>query len=124
MTVFSVEALLRRERAIVWTALAIITLLAWFWIISGAGTGMSTPAMTTWKFPPPRPTVAMTGDWSPNYWLTMFLMWWVMMIAMMVPSVAPLVLLYARVVRHAQARGQMSEALVPTTAFVAGYLAC
>lgn len=124
MTGTSVEALLRRERLIVCTALIVISLLAWLWIIAGAGTGMSTTAMTTWDFPPPRPTTAMPAQWSALYWLTMLFMWWVMMIAMMVPSTAPLVFLYARVVRHAQVRGRMPEALVPITAFVAGYLAC
>ena len=120
----ALEALLRRERVIVCSALAILTLLAWLWVFVGAGTGMSTIAMTTWQFPPPRPAMATPGDWSPAYWLTMLLMWWVMMVAMMVPSAAPMILLYARVVRHGQTRGEIPGALAPTAAFAAGYLLC
>lgn len=118
----ALESLLRRERAIIWSALAVLTGLAWIWVLVGSGTGMSTLAMTTWQFPPPRPAMMMQGDWSPAYWLTMLAMWWVMMIAMMVPSAAPTILLYARVVRHGQARGQSESALVPTADFAAGYL--
>jgi predicted metal-binding membrane protein len=36
----------------------------------------------------------------PSHYLTEAAMWWIMMIAMMTPSVAPLVLLYGRVMRH------------------------
>ena len=93
-------------------------------MLTGAGTGMSTIAMTTWQFPPPRPATMMAGDWNAGYWLTMLLMWWVMMIAMMIPSAAPMILLYARVFRQGQARGQIAGALVPTASFAAGYLVC
>ena len=64
------------------------------------------------------------GDWSPAYWLTMLVMWWVMMIAMMVPSAAPVILLHARVARHGQERGQIPGAVASTAAFAAGYLVC
>ncbi len=80
--------------------------------------------MTTWQFPPPRPAAMMAGEWDTAYWLIMLVMWWVMMIAMMIPSAAPMILLYARVFRQGQARGQISGALVPTASFAAGYLVC
>lgn len=51
-------------------------------------------------------------------WL-MFLMWTVMMVGMMVPSAAPMTLLYGAVARKAAARG---SPLAPTAVFVAGYL--
>jgi predicted metal-binding membrane protein len=66
----------------------------------------------------------MPGDWSPTYWLTMLAMWWVMMIAMMVPSAAPMILLYARAVRHGQRPNESESPLVPTADFAAGYLIC
>lgn len=116
------ERIVRREQAIIAVALAAITGLAWYYVVIGAGTGMSTIAMTTWQFPPPRPATVMPGEWDAGYWLTMLVMWWVMMIAMMIPSAAPMILLYARVFRHGQSRGQISEALVPTAAFAGGYL--
>src|ERR671924_1632947 len=46
--------------------------------------------------------------------------WVTMMAAMMLPSVAPMVLLFARVSRERRRRQAVS---VPTTVFVAGYLA-
>ena len=52
----------------------------------------------------------------------MLAMWWVMMIAMMVPSAAPMILLYARVTRHEQKSGPLAEGVVPTAAFATGYL--
>lgn len=124
MTEAALQSLLRRERTIVGIALALIAALAWLWVAHGAGTGMSATSMTTWRFPPPRPAMIVSGDWSPDYWLTMLAMWWVMMIAMMLPSAAPLILLYARVVRQGQARGQIPGTLVPTGAFALGYLLC
>ena len=65
------ETLLRRERAIIGVALAVLTTLAWLWVLLGAGTGMNPIAMSTWQFPPPQPSMMMSGDWSPGYWLTM-----------------------------------------------------
>lgn len=118
------ERVVRREQTIVGLGLAGITALAWWYVLTGAGTGMSTIAMSTWQFPPPPPAMAMPGDWNAGYWAIMLLMWWIMMIAMMVPSAAPMILLYARVFRHGQARGQIHGALVPTAFFAAGYLAC
>ncbi len=118
------EHIVRREQVLIALALAAITGLAWAYVLAGAGTGMSTIAMSTWQFPPPSPAMAMTGAWGTAYWLVMLAMWWVMMIAMMVPSAAPMILLYARVFRHGQARGQIPAAFVPTAAFAGGYLAC
>ena len=65
---------------------------------------------------------SMPPSWSVGYAALMAAMWWIMMIAMMTPSAAPTILLYARVHRHAQNSGQIEEALVPTGAFALGYL--
>jgi predicted metal-binding membrane protein len=124
MSAPALEGLLRRDRLIVGVALALIVTLAWAWVLAGSGTGMSTAAMTTWQFPPPRPAMGIAGDWTVLYWLIMLAMWWVMMVAMMLPSAAPMILLHARVMRHAQATGRAPKVLAPTAAFVAGYLAC
>ena len=116
-----VETLLRRERRIVLAGLLLITVLAWTWILTGSGTGMSALDMTTWRFPPPL-HVGVVENWSISYAVVMFFMWWIMMIAMMTPSAAPLVLLYARAYRHEQRQGKLSGGTVPTFAFVLGYL--
>jgi predicted metal-binding membrane protein len=60
--------------------------------------------------------------WGFATWALMIAMWWIMMIAMMTPSAAPTILLYAHVHRHALAQGQVQDKLAPTGAFAAGYL--
>jgi predicted metal-binding membrane protein len=52
----------------------------------------------------------------------MLLMWWIMMIAMMTPSAAPMILLYAGVTRRAQVQGRLRPGSVSTAAFAGGYL--
>lgn len=116
------EAVLRRDRLIVAGGLGVICLLSWLWVFSGAGTGMSAAGTTTWRFPPVSNIGRLPMDWALAYWLVMLAMWWVMMIAMMVPSAAPMVLLYARVCRHNRSTGGIEQALVPTAAFVGGYI--
>lgn len=117
------EQVLRRDRLIVATGLALISILAWWWIVIGAGTGMNAAAMTSWKFPPSTEMTSMAGTWTMSYWGLMVAMWWVMMIAMMVPSAAPMILLYARVARQGQRRGQIAGGHLPTGSFALGYLA-
>jgi predicted metal-binding membrane protein len=121
-TLTPAEALLRRERVLVWLCLGLICLMSWWYLLAGAGTGMSTLAMTTWQFPPPIYNSSGDSAWPLAYWWLMILMWWVMMIAMMVPSAAPMILLYARVFRHNQKGQQASPVLAPTSAFLFGYL--
>src|SRR5262245_49895074 len=86
------ERWLRRDRFVVGAALAIVCLLAWGWTLAGAGMGVSAAGMTRMVY---GDASAMTGGtmwmpaaWTPAYAVVMFLMWWVMMIAMMLPSVA------------------------------------
>src|SRR5262249_40996204 len=49
-------------------------------------------------------------------------MWAVMMVAMMLPSASPTILLYGRVVRHAESKGETVDAGRATAAFALGYL--
>lgn len=116
-----IEDLARRERRVVLVGLVLVTALAWAWVATGAGTGMSTLAMTTWEFPPPAFPSAVES-WSPGYALLMFFMWWIMMIAMMTPSASPMILLYGRAYRHEQRQGKLPAGLVPTFVFALGYL--
>jgi predicted metal-binding membrane protein len=78
-------------------------LLAWGYLLSGAGMG-AMAGMT-----------AVTPGWS-----LVFIMWAAMMVAMMLPSAAPAILLYARVHRHSAE----ADSAPPTAAFLGGYLAC
>ena len=57
--------------------------------------------------------------WAPLDVALLFLMWAVMMMAMMLPSAAPMILLFALVNRR---RRDRASPAVPTAIFVAGYL--
>jgi predicted metal-binding membrane protein len=115
-----IESVLRRQRGIAIAGLALVSIAAWAFVLSGSGTGMSIGAMSTWHFPPPMDRPAMAGAWPPTWWLLIVAMWWVMMVAMMIPSAAPLVLLYGRVLRHRAA--QDAPAYAPSLFVLAGYL--
>ena len=120
----SVESLLRRERTVVAAGLGVLMMLAWIYIWRGAGMGMSALEMTRLALFPhadPMPDAAM----PPIDFAIVVAMWWVMMIAMMLPSAAPFVLLYGRVLRHAaaQAQSQLGTAYVSSAFLAVGYLA-
>jgi predicted metal-binding membrane protein len=112
-----IEALLKRERAIVLGALAALAALAWvylYWLAAGMD-AMPGPM-------PDMPGMVMepaTRAWSVGEYLLAFAMWSVMMIGMMTPSAAPMILIYARVGRQAAAQG---KPLAPTFWFFIGYL--
>jgi len=59
--------------------------------------------------------------WTLGYTWLMFVMWWLMMIAMMLPSAAPMVLLHATVTRNGSP-GHSRQLVLASTAFVTGYL--
>jgi len=62
----------------------------------------------------------MPMPWSAGYALLVFFMWWIMMVAMMLPGAAPMILLFARVNRSSRAAGAPT---VSTALFALGYLA-
>jgi predicted metal-binding membrane protein len=122
VTATAVETLFRREDIVVLAALVMLTLLAWLALLTGAGTGMDPFAMSGWLRPVTQPG-APGSAWTLSYWLIAFFMWAAMMVAMMLPSASPIVLLYARVVRHAKTQGHDLRARAAITAFASGYLA-
>ena len=115
----AVEQVLQRERAIVAATLAALVLLSWFYLWQGAGMEMSALDMTSLSLFPHLQR-DMTGEMDAG-WPVVAAMWWVMMVAMMTPSAAPLVLLYGRVLRHHAAADR--KAYVPSVFVAAGYLA-
>ena len=129
-TLSATEGLLRHERWIVIGGLALITALAWVYLLTGVGMGMSPLDMTVISLFPHRldgPQTMASMDvgctpWSARYTVLMLTMWWVMMIAMMTPSAAPTILLYARVIRHGQQKGALEAIAVPAASFATGYL--
>jgi len=138
MTQTVVTRTLRRDRAMVVMAIVIITVLAWAYILwLAAQMGMAEvataataeDAMAGMHMPGGSGTMAgmdmgaavepVFRPWSVADGAFMFSMWAVMMVGMMMPSVAPMVLLYAAVGRKAGASGRP---FVATGWFVAGYL--
>jgi predicted metal-binding membrane protein len=115
------ERVLRRDRLILVAALLAVTVIAWIWVALGAGTGMSAIGMTRRSGMPHISAMMMEpAVWTPSYAALMFAMWWVMMVAMMLPSATPMLLLFARVNRKEKAG---DRPFVPTGIFAAGYLA-
>lgn len=105
----NLEALLRRDRIIVIGALTAVCVVAWAYTLFGIGMVVVGPDMGA--------TTATA--WSPAYFTVMVGMWWLMMIAMMIPSATPTILLAAALNRRsARERPPYAD----TAAFVAGYL--
>ena len=97
-----------------------IVLMAGLYTITGVGMNMSALDMTMMAGPIGNP-MAMGGSqpWSIGYTLLVFMMWWVMMIAMMTPSAAPTLLLYTALKRHGSERASATKL---SLIFLAGYL--
>jgi predicted metal-binding membrane protein len=107
------EATLRRDRFVIAAGLAALSGLAWVSVARMAtmpARGMSTMAM------PSMPGMGW-GEAPGLVWLIG--MWAVMMVAMMLPSAAPTILLFAGVSRH---RRQQGRPAVPVAVFTLGYL--
>jgi predicted metal-binding membrane protein len=108
------ESVLRRDRAVVMAGLAGIVLVAWLYLLHVARTmaemerhaamGMVMPQMRAWGVA----DVAL-----------LFLMWTVMMVAMMIPSATPMIVVFSTIHRR---RHEQEQPTVPVTVFLAGYL--
>ena len=83
---------LRRDRRVAVAALAAVVVLAWGYVLLGAGMDMSAAMAGA--------AVPMPMAWSPGHAAVMALMWALMMLAMMLPSAAPMILLHATVSRR------------------------
>jgi predicted metal-binding membrane protein len=110
--VTTLEAVLRRDRVVVSAGLVSVAALGWVYLVYLArGMGdmdmiadMAMPQMQTWGMV----DLAL-----------LFVMWAVMMVAMMVPSASPLILVVAAANRK---RHERDDPLVPTGLFLTGYL--
>ncbi len=107
----------RRERVFILAGLAGATMLAWLYLFLMARDmdGMSgSPPGTAGA------AGARLAPWSTLDWTMMIVMWAIMMIGMMLPSVTPNILLFAAVRRKQNAKGHN---IAPVWAFTSGYLA-
>ena len=120
----TLEARIRRDRLVVVIALTAVVVLSWAYLLAGAGMDMSAFEMT--RISLPGMAEGMDGMammtpmvWTPGYAVLMFFMWWVRMVAMMLPSAAPMILLFAMVNRRQRESGHPH---VATSVFAVGYL--
>jgi predicted metal-binding membrane protein len=113
----TVDRLLLRDRWIVGGCVVLIAVLAWVWLWRESvamGPDMSMPGMEM-----PGAAMVSPSD-AAAYLSSAFIMWFLMMIAMMLPSAAPMILLYGGLARGARAQGAV---LAPTSIFAGMYLA-
>ena len=113
----ALERVLRRDRKLVIAGLVAIAVLAWTYMF-----------YLTWSMGD-MDMVSMEGGadvampqmraWGLIDFVLMFVMWSVMMVAMMVPSAAPMVVLFAMVNRK---RREREAPYTPTAIFLLGYL--
>lgn len=106
----------RLDRHVVLLALLALTVLSWLWLIS-LSQGMSDKdkaPMSGMAMPMPMPS-----PWSAATFGLTFAMWWVMMVGMMLPTAAPMILMFATINRNKRASGQD---FVPVSVFTLGYL--
>jgi len=108
----TLESILRKDRILLIGGFFVICLLSWAYIIYLVRQ-MNPMNMNALFFAMP-----MTPAWTAVDFILLFLMWVVMMIAMMMPSVAPLILLYAMVNRQ---KKQRQSPFVPAGYLLGGY---
>ena len=113
----TLEAVLRRDRWIVIGGLVLLTLLSWAYVV-GLAAAMGDMSMDDMSMGAAALSPQIRA-WTPRDFAFMFLMWSVMMIAMMVPSASPLILLHAKVSRQ---QGGESGTTLATVVFTVGYL--
>ena len=102
------ERIFRRDRALVIIALAALSLVSWIYLAilaaDMAAGDMSLMGMEQMATMGQAMTQTMSG-WTLTTFVLMALMWWIMMVGMMVPSAAPMILLFAMITRK-QARDE------------------
>jgi predicted metal-binding membrane protein len=108
----TLEAVLKRDRAIVLAGVAGLSALAWTYIVALA-----------WRMPHRQMAMTMMMPhiqaWGAIEIFLTWVMWAVMMVAMMTPSAAPMILTFATINRRRRAQ---QGPFVPTSVFVLGYL--
>jgi predicted metal-binding membrane protein len=107
---------------VVLSALAVLTALAWLYIVVVADAmrmgGMDMPGFR--MLPATESMMVPAGQpWLGVEFILVFVMWAVMMAGMMMPSAAPMILLYAKMSRHAEQQGRP---LASAAWFTGGYI--
>src|SRR3989337_947869 len=107
----SLETVLRHDRLAVLAGVVLLVALAWGYTAYLAH-AMGVMEMSETLMP-------MSAAWSAPEFVFTVAMWLIMMVAMMLPTAAPYLLIFARVNRNRRAKG---GPYVPTALFACGYL--
>ena len=121
ITPSALEQVLKRDRAIVVVAILIIAAIAWAYTVYLSQSGMNMGSMQMGSDTGMGAGMAMADmrSWSAADFGLMFVMWAVMMVAMMAPSATPMLLMFANLNRK---RREREAPYVPTGVFLAGYV--
>ena len=112
----ALSAVVKRDRLIIGAGLAFTGAVAWWYTIYEARRMNLTGVCECLGMKMGGPEL---GAWSAGALLPLFLMWAVMMLAMMLPSAAPMILTFASVARN---RRRADRPYVPVAVFAAGYV--
>ena len=124
----AVESFIQRDKIITIIAIAILVGATFTYTVLGVGMNMSaiqmTPGLGQSQMSMPNMSAmknmaATPAIWSFNYSVLMFFMWWTMMIAMMLPSASPMILLYTALIRRTK---KAKSIIRQVTSFICGYL--
>ena len=124
----AVESLIQRDKVITIIAIAVLVGATLTYTVLGVGMNMSaiqmTPGLGQSQMSMPNMSAmknmaATPAVWSFNYSVLMFFMWWTMMIAMMLPSASPMILLYTALIRRTK---KTKSIIRQVTSFICGYL--
>lgn len=124
----AVESLIQRDKVITIIAIAVLVGATLTYTVLGVGMNMSaiqmTPGLGQSQMSMPnmngmKNMAATPAVWSFNYSVLMFFMWWTMMIAMMLPSASPMILLYTALIRRTK---KAKSIIRQVTSFICGYL--
>ena len=124
----AVELFIQRDKVITIIAIAILVGATVTYTVLGVGMNMSaiqmTPGLGQSQMSMPNMSgmknmAATPAVWSFNYSVLMFFMWWTMMIAMMLPSASPMILLYTALIRRTK---KTKSIIRQVTSFICGYL--
>jgi predicted metal-binding membrane protein len=114
-------AVLRRDRVVIVLALALLTLLAWSYLL-WLSTDMSMGGMDMpgFRMIPSGMGLMVQAHtpWLAREFALVFVMWTVMMVGMMTPTAAPMFLMYAGIGRQTEAQ---RRPLAATALFAIGY---
>src|SRR5919106_304185 len=107
----ALAAVVKRDRLIIGAGVALIAALAWWYLIHEARRMNASGVCECLGMKMGGPDLIA---WSSASLLPLFLMWAVMMIAMMLPSAAPMILTFAAVTRN---RRRLQRPYVPVAIF-------